>query len=95
MGGYYSTGSGHSLIPQLVNGEQPTEIHSDNTNFGFNVTHRLPLRGSASAGINRSEFDTNYLGLSNSGTIDMVNAAASIHPRRSSRSREVQIIQTT
>jgi hypothetical protein len=80
MGVYYSTGESHSLIPQVAAGEQETESHSDNSAFGFNVSHRLPLNGSFSAGLNRSEFDTSYLDSNTSGTIDLVNAVASLHP---------------
>ena len=80
MGAYYSTGGGHSLIPEVVTGEQPTETHSSDTAYGFNVTHRLPLQGSISAAVNRSDFDSNYLGTSSSGTIDIVNTVAVVHP---------------
>ena len=37
MGAYYTTGGGHSLIPQVVTGQQSTETHSDNSGYGFNA----------------------------------------------------------
>jgi hypothetical protein len=80
MGAYYSAGGGHSVIPQVVAGDQSTETHSDNTAYGFNATHLLPLQGSVSAAINRSSWDSSYLGSNSSGTIDTVNALAAIHP---------------
>jgi hypothetical protein len=80
MGAYYSLGDGHSLIPQVVAGEQATETHSGNSAYGLNLSHQLPLQGTFSAGINRSEYDTDYLGTSTSGTIDTINALASAHP---------------
>jgi len=80
MGAYYSDGGGHSLIPQVVSGEQGTEIHSGNSAYGFNASHNLPLRGSISAGINRSDFDSDYLGTTSSGTIDTITTQSSIHP---------------
>jgi hypothetical protein len=80
MGAYYSTGESHSLIPQVVTGEQTESTHSDNSGYGFNVTHRLPLNGSASASFSSSEYDSNYLDINTSGTIDMVNTFAAIHP---------------
>lgn len=80
MGAYYSTGGAHSLIPEIVSGQQGAETHSADTNYGFNVSHMLPLNGSFSAGVNRSEWDSSYLGFSTTGSIDTVNAVASIHP---------------
>jgi hypothetical protein len=80
MGAYYSTGGAHSLIPQVVTGEQEAETHSDTGAYGFNVAHALPMQGSASASINRSDWNTNYLGTNTSGTIDTVNSLAAIHP---------------
>jgi len=80
MGAYYTTGGGHALIPQLVVGDQDTKTNSNNSAYGFNVSHRLPLGGSASASINRTDFDSDYLGTSSTGTIDLINTAASIHP---------------
>lgn len=80
MGAFYSLGGGHALIPEVVAGEQSAEQHSDSSAMGFNVSHQLPLHGSASAGINRSTFDSEYLGSSNTGTIDLLTALAAIHP---------------
>jgi len=80
MGAYYSDGGGHSLIPQVVAGQSDTETHSSDDNYGFNVAHRLPMKGSFSANINRSGYGTSYLGYSSSGTIDTVNGSAGIHP---------------
>jgi hypothetical protein len=80
MGAFYSLGGGHALIPEVVAGEQAAEQHSDSSAMGFNVSHQLPLHGSASAGINRSTFDSEYLGSSNTGTIDLLTALAAIHP---------------
>jgi len=80
MGGFFNDGSGDSLIPQVVTGEPATQVHSDSTAIGYNVSHRLPLDGSASASITRSGWSTDYLGLTTSGTIDMVNGLAQVHP---------------
>ena len=41
---------------------------------------QLPMQGSFSAGINRSTWNSEYLGSSSNGTIDMVNALAAVHP---------------
>ena len=80
MGAFYTTGDGHSLIPQVVSGVQDPETQTDSNTYGFNVTHRLPLEGSFSAGINRSDWNTEYQGTSTSGTVDLINALAAMHP---------------
>jgi hypothetical protein len=80
MGAYYSAGGGHSLIPEVVSGEQGSETHSDNSAYGFNASHKLLWQGSISAGINRSNFDSDYLGTSSSGTIDTITTQAAVHP---------------
>ncbi len=80
MGAYYSVGSSHSLIPLVVAGEQSTETHADNSAYGLNATHALPLNGSFSAGANRSSWDSDYLGYHSSGSIDTFNSLASVHP---------------
>ena len=61
MGAYYATGAAHSLIPQVVAGPN-AEIRSDNTAYGCNLSHMLPLAGSFSVGINRSTWNSDYLG---------------------------------
>jgi hypothetical protein len=80
MGAYYTSGGGHALIPEVVSGQQNSETHENNDGLGFNVSHMLPLHGSISAGINRSGWNSEDLGYTTSGTIDLVNALASIHP---------------
>jgi hypothetical protein len=80
MSAFYSKGASHSLIPQVVAGEQTTETHSDSNSSGFNVTHPLPLHGSISAGVNRSNWNSDYMGSSSTGTIDIFNAQAAVHP---------------
>ena len=39
MGGYYSDGEGDSLIPEIISGAPDTESKSNNSNYGFNLTH--------------------------------------------------------
>ena len=87
-------GGGHSLIPEVVTGEPATETHSGNSGYGFNVTHQLPLQGSFSASISRSEYSSDYRGSSTSGTIDMINAPRRCTPPASWPSRRVRITPT-
>lgn len=80
MGAYYSLGGGHAVIPEIVSGEADSESHSSSSALGFNVSHLLPFKGSISAGINRSSWSSEYLGAGSTGTIDMINALAAVHP---------------
>lgn len=82
MGAYYSKGGGHSLVPQVIGGQLSTEIDSDNSAYGFNITHKLPLQGAVSGGVNRSEWNSDFLGTTTSGTIDTFNFLASVHPNQ-------------
>jgi len=80
MGAFYTTGVASSQIPQVVSGQLDSETHTENSTYGFNITHRLPLEGSFSAGINRSDWNTNYQGTNTSGTVDLIDALAAVHP---------------
>ncbi|HTW48144.1 MAG TPA: hypothetical protein VMD92_09350 [Acidobacteriaceae bacterium] len=79
LGAYYSAGDSHSIIPELT-GDETTEIQSSSDATGANVSHSLPMNGSASASYNRSRWGSTYLGSSSSGTIDMINTMATVHP---------------
>jgi len=80
LGGYYTDGGSHSLIPQVVSGEQSTETHSTNSGTGFTVSHVLPFQGIASGGFNRSSWNTNYLTQTSTGTVDTLNTLVSMRP---------------
>lgn len=80
LGGYYSDGGSHSVIPQITSGTTASQIHTTTDATGANVTHVLPMQGSATASFNRSDWSSTYLGSTSSGTIDMFNAMASVHP---------------
>jgi hypothetical protein len=80
MGAYYTTGAGNSLNPQLGTDEPSEQTQNGTTVYGFNVSHQLPLRGSASASLNRSAWNSVYLDSNSTGTIDLISADASVHP---------------
>jgi len=80
MGTYFADGGGHSLVPEVVTGQQETETTSQSSGYGFSIAHQLPLNGSATAAINRSSWGTDYQGTNSTGTIDLINALASVHP---------------
>jgi hypothetical protein len=78
---YYTNGGGNADIPQIVAGAI-TKTQSDSNTFGATVAHALPLQGNASAGFNRSSWNTDYLGYHSSGTIDTITSVASVRPRQ-------------
>ncbi len=80
LGAYYSTGGAQSAIPEVVAGTSATRIDSGNSAEGFNASTRLPLQGSFSFGVNRSGWNTDYLGFDSNGTIDLYNVNAAVHP---------------
>ncbi|HEY3628866.1 MAG TPA: hypothetical protein VGL00_21430 [Terracidiphilus sp.] len=80
-GAYYTNGGSHSDIPQIVAGAI-TKTQSGSNTFGVTVTHPLPMQGTATAGFNRTSWDTNYLGYRSTGTIDTVSAVSSVRPKQ-------------
>jgi hypothetical protein len=82
LGGFYSNGGSHADIPQVVTAGGISRTNTTDGAYGFNVSHVLPLQGSISGGFNRSNWNSNYLGFQSSGTVDIMNALASVHPFR-------------
>jgi hypothetical protein len=81
LGAFYQRGASNSLIPQLIaTDEPPQSVSSDNSGFGFNVSHPLPMRGVFTTSFTRSEFDTGFLGSTYNGAVDLVTANAGIQP---------------
>lgn len=81
LGAYYSNGSAHSLIPQVIAGESLDQTRTASSSYGFNVSHILPLHGSMSGGFNRSHWDSNYLGTESTGDVDLLSMNAGVHLR--------------
>ena len=80
LGGSYNTGASNSLIPEVFQGEQTGTITTDNSGFGFNVSHKLPLNGSFSTSFYRSDIDTDYLGYTYQGNFDTEVASMGMQP---------------
>jgi hypothetical protein len=80
LAGYYSMGTAQALIPEIADIQQETKTHSDDRDYGFTLGHVLPLRGSFSAGINRADISSNYLGFNDNAAIDTINTSANIQP---------------
>ena len=80
MGAYYTDGGAHSLVPQVVSGEAAATTESGSDSYGVNMSHLLPLQGSITGSFNRSGWNANYAGSTSKGTINLMSAAAAMHP---------------
>ena len=81
MSAYFGDGSGHSDIPQVLQGSAGSETAtSSNRSYGFSVGHALPFHGGVAGNFNSSEYDSEFEGNSSSGTVDTYNATASFQP---------------
>jgi hypothetical protein len=80
LGGSYNNGASNSLIPEVFQGEQTGTITTDNSGFGFNVSHKLPLNGSFSTSFYHSDIDTDYLGYKYQGNFDTEVASMGMQP---------------
>ena len=79
LGSFYTHGNAHSMVPQIVAG-QILKSNSVTNVVGGNLSHQIPLHGSASASVNRSNWKSEFLGYTSTGTIDTLNATAGVHP---------------
>lgn len=79
LGAFYTYANAHSTVPEIVAG-QLLKAHSGTNVYGANLAHQIPLHGSASASFNRSNWNSEFLGYSSTGTIDTINGTAGVHP---------------
>jgi len=80
LAGGISHGTSDALIPGLVIGGQTATSNSDTTTYAFSASHPLPWNGSFSSSFNRSDLNSDYLGYSFNGAIDVFSATAGFHP---------------
>lgn len=79
--GGYEYNQTHALTPELLTGEAPTTSDSSANSFYAGVSHRLPMRGSASLDFNRSDVSaSDSMGGSYTGTIDTVAGGVGFQP---------------
>lgn len=81
LGAYFSDGSSHSDIPQILEGSSQNEsATSHDHGYGFTMGHALPLHGGFSGAMNSSYVESDFLGSSYHGTIDTYTGTASFQP---------------
>ncbi len=80
LGAYYSDGSSHSQIPQILQNSPEETATSSNSGYGFSLGHVLPLHGSFSGTYNSSDVNSDFDGNNYSGNIDTYTASAGFQP---------------
>jgi len=80
LSAYYSDGSSHSQIPQILQSSPEETATSSNSGYGFSVGHALPLHGALSATYNTSDVNSDFDGNNYSGNIDTYTANAAFQP---------------
>ena len=80
MGAFYTLGGSHALVPEVASDIPNFTTKTENSSLGFNVSHQLPLRGTASTSYTRSTWTSDFLNAHTNGTIDLVNSMAAVHP---------------
>jgi hypothetical protein len=73
-------GNSDSLIPGVVLGGQSATSNADSTSYVFGLTHAFPWNGNFSLNFDRTNLNSDYLGYSFNGDIDLLNANIGMHP---------------
>lgn len=78
--GAIAHGNAEALIPGVVIGGQTATSNSDDTTYGLSVAHPLPWDGIFTSSFNRSDINSDYLGYSFNGAVDVAIATLNFHP---------------
>lgn len=80
LSGSISHGNSSALIPGVIIGGETASSNSDSTSYTFSATHRLPWNGTFTSSFDRTDLDSDYLGYTFNGDIDVVNVNVGLHP---------------
>src|SRR5579884_25111 len=80
LNGNYHYTTNQVKVPLIVPGEPPQESKSNDNQFGFGVSHSLPLNGTISGGASRAYTNSQFTGGSFDGTIDNLSGGIGFHP---------------
>jgi hypothetical protein len=80
LGAGVSHGTSNALIPGVILGGQSETSSSESTSYVFSASHAMPWNGSFSSNFNRTDLNSDYLGYSFNGDIDLVSANVGLHP---------------
>ena len=83
LNAFYTHNSLHSVYPEFLSGEQESVSNTSGNSYGAGVNRSLPVHGSFFANYNRSNADTNFLGVENSSTsytTDTETGGVTFHP---------------
>ena len=73
-------GTSNSLIPGVILGGETATADSDSTSYVFSASHQLPWNGNFNTSFNRTDLNSDYLGYTFNGDIDVVTTNFSFHP---------------
>jgi hypothetical protein len=76
----YTNGGSHSVIPEVVSGSASSTVNSNSSSYNFGASHSLPMQGSAFLSYGHSNWDTQYLQTSTTGSLNLITALATLHP---------------
>ena len=68
LNAFYTHNTLHSVYPEFLSGEQESVSDTSGNNYGAGVNRNLPVHGSFFGNYNRSNADTNFLGVQDSTT---------------------------
>lgn len=80
LSGGLTHGTADALIPGVVIGGQTANSNSDSTSYVFSATHALPWDGTFSTSFNRTNLNSDYLGYTFNGDIDLFTTNMGFHP---------------
>ncbi len=81
LSAFFGDGGGSSAIPQVLqNSTQDVNTSSSDRAYGFTAGHVLPLHGAFSSSFVSSEYNSDYEGGSNTGTVDTYTGLAAFQP---------------
>jgi len=78
--GGFAHGNSDAVIPGVVIGGQNATATSDTTSYVFGASHSFPWNGNFNFNFNRTDLNSDYLGYTFNGDIDVLNANVSMHP---------------
>jgi hypothetical protein len=78
-GGFHYTTT-QSMTPEVFGATEPQSMDSSTTSYSFGLGHSLPFHGSFSAGVNRSDIESDGVSGHYSATLDTVNSGVGFSP---------------
>jgi hypothetical protein len=82
MGGGVNNSDSNNSLPSLLGGGSNQNDKADTTNYNFNLSHILPLKGNTWLNLSRTSTDYNTLGTNDNESTDVVTLGVVLKPLR-------------